>query len=49
MRILIFWVPLQNLVYLLTPDLNSNCPLPSVLKINDNKTNGMGNINCGKR
>ena len=32
-----FWVPLQNLVYLLTPDLNSNCPLPSVLKINDNK------------
>ena len=32
-----YWVPLQNLVYLLTPDLNSNCPLPSALKIDDNK------------
>ena len=32
-----YWVPLQNLVYLLTPDLSSNCPLPAVLKINDNK------------
>ena len=32
-----YWVPLQNLIYLLTPDLTANCPLPSVLKINDNK------------
>ena len=32
-----YWVPLQNLVYLLTPDLTANCPLPSILKINDNK------------
>ena len=32
-----FWVPLQNLIYLLTPDLNSNCPFPTQLKINDNK------------
>ena len=32
-----YWVPLQNLVYLLTPDLNSNCPFPSSLKIDDNK------------
>ena len=32
-----YWVPLQNLVYLLTPDLNSNCPFPTALKINDNK------------
>ena len=28
---------LQNLIYLLTPDLNSNCPFPSSLKIDDNK------------
>ena len=32
-----YWVPLQNLIYLLTPDLTANCPLPSILKINDNK------------
>ena len=32
-----YWVPLQNLVYLLTPDLNSNCPFPTALKIDDNK------------
>ena len=32
-----YWVPLQNLVYLLTPDLSSNCPFPTALKINDNK------------
>ncbi|WP_440931160.1 tetratricopeptide repeat protein [Candidatus Pelagibacter sp.] len=32
-----YWVPLQNLVYLLTPDLSSNCPFPAALKINDNK------------
>ena len=32
-----YWIPLQNLIYLLTPDLNSNCPFPSPLKINDNK------------
>ena len=32
-----FWVPLQDLVYLLTPDLNSNCPFPTILKIDDNK------------
>ena len=32
-----YWIPLQNLIYLLTPDLTANCPLPSVLKINDNK------------
>ena len=32
-----YWAPLQNLIYLLTPDLNSNCPYPTVLKINDNK------------
>ena len=32
-----YWIPLQNLIYLLTPDLNSNCPFPSSLKIDDNK------------
>ena len=32
-----YWVPLQNLVYLLTPDLSSNCPFPAALKIDDNK------------
>ena len=32
-----YWVPLQNLIHLLTPDLTANCPLPSILKINDNK------------
>ena len=32
-----YWVPLQNLIYLLTPDLNSNCPLPTGIKINDSK------------
>ena len=32
-----YWVPLQNLIYLLTPDLNNNCPYPTALKINDNK------------
>ena len=32
-----YWVPLQNLVYLLTPELTANCPAPSILKINDNK------------
>ena len=32
-----YWAPLQNLIYLLTPDLSSNCPFPAVLKINDNK------------
>ena len=32
-----YWIPLQSLIYLLTPDLNSNCPLPTSIKINDNK------------
>lgn len=32
-----YWAPLQNLINILTPDLNSNCPFPSALKINDNK------------
>ena len=32
-----YWCPLQSLIYLLTPDLNSNCPLPTEIKINDNK------------
>ena len=32
-----YWVPLQNLINLLTPDLNSNCPFPTALKIDDNK------------
>ena len=32
-----YWVPLQNLINLLTPDLSSNCPFPVALKINDNK------------
>lgn len=32
-----YWAPLQNLIYLLTPDINSNCPLPTPLKIHDNK------------
>ena len=32
-----YWVPLQNLINLLTPDLSSNCPFPAALKINDNK------------
>ena len=32
-----YWIPLQNLIYLLTPDLNSNCPLPTNIKVNDNK------------
>ena len=32
-----YWAPLQNLIYLLTPDLNNNCPYPTALKINDNK------------
>ena len=32
-----YWVPLQNLVSLLSPDLTANCPQPAILKINDNK------------
>ena len=32
-----YWIPLQNLIYLLTPDLDSNCPSPTLLKIDDNK------------
>ena len=32
-----YWCPLQNLIAILTPDLNTNCPFPSQLKINDNK------------
>ena len=25
-----YWIPLQNLIYLLTPDLDSNCPSPTL-------------------
>ena len=32
-----YWVPLQNLINILTPDVTGNCPLPTSLKINDNK------------
>ena len=32
-----YWVPLQNLISLLSPDLTANCPQPAILKINDNK------------
>ena len=32
-----YWVPLQNLVSLLSPDLTANCPQPAILKLNDNK------------
>ena len=32
-----FWVPLQNITYILTPELSSNCPPPTNIKINDNK------------
>ena len=32
-----YWIPLQNLIYLLTPDLDSNCPSPTLLKIDDSK------------
>ena len=32
-----YWCPLQSLIPLLTPDLNSNCPLPTAIKIDDNK------------
>ena len=32
-----YWIPLQNLVSLLSPDLTANCPQPAILKINDNK------------
>lgn len=32
-----FWVPLQNLIYILTPDLKNYCPVPTTLKVNDAK------------
>ena len=32
-----FWVPLQNLIYILTPDLKNYCPAPTQIKVNDAK------------
>ena len=32
-----YWIPLHNLIYVLTPDLKNYCPTPTVIKVNDTK------------
>lgn len=32
-----YWIPLQSLIPLLTPDPSESCPMPSILNVNDNK------------
>ena len=32
-----FWIPLQNLIFILTPDLKNYCPAPTQIKVNDAK------------
>ena len=32
-----YWIPLQNLIPILTPDLKNYCPTPTSIKVNDSK------------
>ena len=32
-----YWIPLQSLIPLLTPDPSESCPMPTILNVNDNK------------